>query len=62
MTRNQLNRDLLHSGKYRKQVVKPKKGKGAYSRKAKHLNHKRHEGAFFMALLRDWLTTDIINK
>ena len=51
MTRNQLNRDLLHSGKYRKQVVKPKKGKGAYSRKAKHLNHKRHEGAFLLPLI-----------
>ena len=55
MTRDQLNRDLLHSGKYRKQVVKPKKGKGAYSRKAKHLNHKRHEGAFLLPLNRCYL-------
>lgn len=49
MNRNTLNRDLLHSGTCRQQIVKAKKGKGAYSRKAKH--NKRHEGAFLMSMV-----------
>ena len=38
MSKRSLHLDLLHSGKYRQQVVKAKKGKGAYTRHAKHKN------------------------
>ena len=38
MNRRSLHQDLLHSGKYRQQVVKAKKGKGAFSRHDKQKN------------------------
>ncbi|WP_409950924.1 alternative ribosome rescue factor ArfA [Cardiobacterium hominis] len=49
MNRRSLHQDLLHSGKYRQQVVKAKKGKGAFSRHDKHKKHRHDEsgGVFF---------------
>ncbi|WP_349675244.1 alternative ribosome rescue factor ArfA [Cardiobacterium hominis] len=51
MNRRSLHRDLLHSGKYRQQVVKAKKGKGAFSRHDKHKKHRHDEsgGVFLWA-------------
>ncbi|WP_281839699.1 alternative ribosome rescue factor ArfA [Cardiobacterium hominis] len=50
MNRRSLHQDLLHSGKYRQQVVKAKKGKGAFSRHDKHKKHRHDEsgGVFFL--------------
>lgn len=49
MKKRVLHLDLLHSGKYRQQVVKAKKGKGAYTRNAKHKKPRsQHDGAFFI--------------
>ena len=52
MNRRSLHQDLLHSGKYRQQVVKAKKGKGAFSRHDKHKKHRHDEsgGVFLWAL------------
>ncbi|WP_143312236.1 alternative ribosome rescue factor ArfA [Cardiobacterium hominis] len=52
MNRRSLHQDLLHSGKYRQQVVKAKKGKGAFSRHDKHKKHRHDEsgGVFFMGV------------
>ena len=49
MNRRSLHQDLLHSGKYRQQVVKAKKGKGAFSRHDKHKKHRHDEsgGVFY---------------
>ena len=44
MNRRSLHQDLLHSGKYRQQVVKAKKGKGAFSRHDKHKKHRHEQG------------------
>jgi len=55
MNRRSLHQDLLHSGKYRQQIVKAKKGKGAFSRHDKHKKH-RHEqgGVSFWGCGRNW--------
>ena len=44
MNRRSLHQDLLHSGKYRQQIVKAKKGKGAFSRHDKHKKHRHEQG------------------
>ena len=50
MKRRELHLELLHSGKYRQQIVKAKKGKGVYTRTDKHKKPRsQHDGAFFMA-------------
>ena len=46
MSKRSLHLDLLHSGKYRQQVVKAKKGKGAYSRHAKHKKTRSDQNGF----------------
>lgn len=45
MNKRQLNRELLHSGRYRQQVVKSKKGKGSFVRRPKH-SKSAYRGAF----------------
>lgn len=42
-----LHLDLLHSGKYRAQVVKAQKGKGSYTRAAKHKKARFEENGLF---------------
>lgn len=47
MNKRSLHLDLLHSGKYRQQIVKAKKGKGAYTRHDKHKKTRSdHERVF----------------
>jgi domain of unknown function len=48
MNKRDLHRDLLHSGKYRQQIVKAKKGKGAFSRHDKHKRHHLENGGVFL--------------
>ena len=43
-----LHLDLLHSGKYRQQVVKAKKGKGAYARHGKYKTTRFEETGFLI--------------
>lgn len=46
VTKNSLNKQLLHSGLYGHKVVKSKKGKGSYNRQLKH--NKPHYGAYLV--------------
>lgn len=50
MNKRELHCDLLHSGKYRQQIVKAKKGKGAFSRHEKHKKHRSELGGVFLFL------------
>lgn len=59
MNRRALHLDLLHSGKYRRQVVKAKKGKGAYTRHDKHKKTRSDQNGFFAFIAvqpKGWLT------
>ena len=48
MQKRSLHLDLLHSGKYRQQIVKAKKGKGAYNRHDKHKKARSNDERAFL--------------